>query len=255
MNEISGIENLNPWLTLFLAVLAGYFTGSVSFARIVNYVITGSWHFTPFREKIPGSDEMFESDLVSATVVSKNLGTRYGCLVSLLDMVKVALPTLAFRFLFPGQPFFLAVALAGMAGHIYPLWYRFHGGRGESPLLGALLVIDLPGILAANLAGALLGFLAGSVLVLRWGGYLLLIFWFWFVRNNPAAAVFMLLASILYFFTMRTDLGHFQALKRERGSKFSEEEVSRFLMMGGGIGRMMDLYSPPALFKRWRSSK
>ncbi len=254
MNESTILNGSFLWAVL-LAAVAGYLAGSISFARIVHFLVTGTWQFTPFREKIPGSDEVFDSDLVSATTVSKNMGARYGCLVSLLDMVKVALPVLAFRMWFPGQPLCLITAICGMAGHIWPLWFLFRGGRGESPLMGALVIIDWAGLLAANATAILLGFITGSVLVIRWGGYLLLIVWFWLFRNDPAAATFMLLANFLYFLSMRKDLKKYAELKRQKGKRFTEEEVSRFIMMGGHLGRMLDRFSLYALFRKWRNAR
>lgn len=253
MNESLFSHGITEW-TALLAAVAGYLAGSLSFARIVHFLVTGSWKFTPFREKVPGSEVYFDSDLVSATTVSKNLGARYGCLVSLLDMAKVALPTLAFRLWFPGQPLYLITAIFGMAGHIWPLWFGCRGGRGESPLMGALLVIDWAGLLLVNGAATLLGFLTGSVLVIRWGGYFLLIVWFWFVRDDPAAVIFMLLANFLYFFSLRKDLHKYLELKRQKGSRFTEEEVSRFIMMGGHLGRMLDRFSLYALYRKWRNA-
>ena len=93
-------------------------------------------------EPVPHSDEVFESDLISATLIAKKLGPRYGCATSLLDMMKVIVPTLLVKLLITGQPWFLLTALFGIIGHNYPVWYRFKGGRGESPILGALLVIN-----------------------------------------------------------------------------------------------------------------
>jgi glycerol-3-phosphate acyltransferase PlsY len=254
MNESLLCHGITLWEALPAAV-GGYLAGSIPFARIVHYLVTGSWKFTPFREKVPGSEVFFDSDLVSATTVSKNLGARYGCLVSLLDMAKVALPTLALRLWFPGQPLYLITAIFGMAGHIWPLWFGCRGGRGESPLMGALLVIDWAGLLLVNGAATLLGFLTGSVLVIRWGGYVLLVFWFWLFRDDPAESVFMVLACILYFVSMRKDLLKYRELKRQKGSRFTEEEVSRFIMMGGHLGRILDRFSLYALFRKWRNAR
>ena len=77
MNESLFSHGITLW-TALLAAVAGYLAGSLSFARIVHFLVTGSWHVNPFREKIPGSEEVFDSDLVSATTVSKNMGARYG---------------------------------------------------------------------------------------------------------------------------------------------------------------------------------
>jgi len=84
----------------------------------------------------PGSDIVFESDSVSASAVRFQLGARYGCLTAILDMLKVAIPTLIVRLWQPDEAYYLVLAGAGVAGHAWPVYFRFKGGRGESPILG-----------------------------------------------------------------------------------------------------------------------
>jgi len=84
------------WRIAAAAALAGYLLGSISFARIAvrlsgKPVDIGHWEV-----RLPNG-ETFTSDIVSATSVRLALGPRYGCLVSALDMAKVAIPTLALR--------------------------------------------------------------------------------------------------------------------------------------------------------------
>ena len=57
-------------------------------------------------------------------------------------MLKVAIPTWAIMNLFPEEPFYLVAAAAGVLGHIYPLYHGFKGGRGESPMIGAMIIIN-----------------------------------------------------------------------------------------------------------------
>jgi len=204
----------------------------------------------PWAEPIPNSDEVFESELVSASLVTKKVGMKYGCLTSLLDMAKVALPTLVIKLLWTLHPFFLLTALFGIAGHNWPVWYGWKGGRGESSILGVILVINWFGLLIANATAIVLGWITGSVLVVRWGGYVLLIFWFYFWFESKWFALFMVLANILFWLSQRKDLLHFQELKKRRGSSFTEEEVSEFILMGKGLGRFLDNYSLIAFIKK-----
>jgi len=210
------------WLMALLSTLTGYLAGSVSFARIVHRLVLKSSGIESFAEPVPHSDEVFESTLVSATLINKKLGARYGCITSLLDMVKVALPTLLIKLFFTVQPWFLLTALFGIIGHNYPVWYRFRGGRGESPLMGALVVINWFGILIVNAGGFILGFITGSVLVMRWSGYILMVFWFWIYFRDWRYVAFMILANALYWFSMRKDLTRFNELKKKKGLTFTE---------------------------------
>ena len=250
MNEIIERIQNEPWIIFVLSALLGYLFGSVSFARIINFTVTRGAGIKPWSEAIPHTDEVFESDLVSATLIAKNLGARYGCMTSIADMIKVALPALLVKIAFPGEPWFLATALFGIFGHNFPVWYRFKGGRGESPLIGGMLVINWFGIIVVNVAASLLGFISGSVLVIRWGGMVLTIFWYWYHFNNIWYVGYIVLANLMFWFSMRNDLKHYLDLKLNRGLSFSEEDVSEFIGMGKDMGRALDKYSVYALIKK-----
>ncbi len=254
MNDWIAFLNGHIWVSAVAAAVSGYLIGSVSTARLVYYLATGSRNYEPFRESIPHTDEKFESDLISATWVTKKLGKRHGCITSVLDMLKVALPTLLFKLMITSHPLFLLAAIFGILGHNYPVYHRFQGGRGESPILGALFVINWFGIIIANGAASILGYLTGSILVLRWGAYILLIFWFWFYFRDLYYVLFMVLANFLYWTSMWSDLARFQQLKKEKGLHFSEEEVSEFLLMGKAPGRFLDQYGLYFVLKRWLKS-
>lgn len=235
------------WLLLLLASAAGYLAGSVSFARIITRLFSPTREIEKIERKIPDTDITLESDAVTATTVNLSLGARFGCLTSILDMLKVALPTWLFLHFLPGNHSFLFVAMFGMLGHIYPLFYRFKGGRGLSPLLGALFVINWFGVLIANGAAVILGYFTGSVLVMRWGWMTVLIGWFAIYFKDPWYVGFMTLANLLFFFAMRKELATSIEIGRKR--KSTQEEVSEFLLMGKSLGRFIDNYGLPALLK------
>ena len=121
MNEALLFLKEHPWATAIAAALSVYLIGSVSIARIVYFLQTRSRNYEPFKESIPHTDEKFESDLISATWVTKKLGKRFGCITSILDMLKVALPTLFFKLVFLSHPFFLFTAIFGIIVHNYPV--------------------------------------------------------------------------------------------------------------------------------------
>jgi len=250
MNEITSLLENRPLLLIFLCSITGYLIGSVSFARIIHYFATGVRKFEPFTEPVPHSEETFESDLVSATTVTRKLGARYGCITSIADMIKVAAPVMAAKLILTNEPYYLLVALFGVIGHNASLYYNFTGGRGESPIIGSLLVINWFGLIIVNIASVILGFITGSVLVIRWSGYVLMIFWLWYYFQDLRFAVFMILINFFFWFSMRKDLARFYELKKKKGLTFSEEDVSEFVLMGKGLGRALDKYSLYSLYRR-----
>jgi acyl phosphate:glycerol-3-phosphate acyltransferase len=235
--------------TALLAGLIGYLCGSFSAARLVARYAAPGKELTLIRYPIPNTDIVFESDSVSASMVRIQVGTRYGCLTAILDILKVFLPALAFRLWQPDAPYFLVVAALGLVGHNWPLFHRFKGGRGESTILGGMLAIDPVGLVVTNLAGVLFGWLAGEVLVLRWSFLLLLIPWLWLRTGDPAYGAYAVFINLIYWWKMSPELAQFLKILKQGGLS-TQEEVAGDLAMGMRLGRFLDRYSLPSLLKR-----
>jgi acyl phosphate:glycerol-3-phosphate acyltransferase len=235
--------------TALLAGLIGYLCGSFSAARLVARYAAPGKELTLIRYPIPNTDIVFESDSVSASMVRIQVGTRYGCLTAILDILKVFLPALAFRLWQPDAPYFLVVAALGLVGHNWPLYHRFKGGRGESTILGGMLAIDPVGLVVTNLAGVLFGWLAGEVLVLRWSFLLLLIPWLWLRTGDPAYGAYAVFINLIYWWKMSPELAQFLKILKQGGLS-TQEEVAGDLAMGMRLGRFLDRYSLPSLLKR-----
>lgn len=240
---------MEPGIVL-LAVAVGYFIGSISFARLVARIVRPSADVTLIVTEL-GGGATFTSDSVSATAVRMKVGRGFGIATALLDMAKVAIPVLAFSLAFPGEPYVYLVAAAGLVGHDWPVYYRFKGGRGETSIIGALLVLDPVGLVAMVVLGMVIGFLAGNILVLRWAGLVLMIPWM-FVVHGPAAGLYMAFAVGVYVFAMRPELTQYWALRSGEHDP-SNEEIADEFGMGAGLGRAIDRYSIPALVARRRS--
>ncbi len=124
-------------VTAGLAILIGYLFGSISFARVVGRFVAPGANLT--------EDTMISSNdaarpmrlhLVSATTLGNRAGPWAGATAGMLDVLKVLLPVLAFRFLLgPEPPYFLLTATAGMVGHIWPIYFRFRGDAACPPRL------------------------------------------------------------------------------------------------------------------------
>ena len=91
---------------------------------------------------------------IGATNVRRVLGSTLGNLCFALDLLKGAVPTLAFALLAlhgtgrPSSPLgttaawmWLAIAVATVVGHMFPVYLRFKGGKGVATGFGALLAI------------------------------------------------------------------------------------------------------------------
>jgi glycerol-3-phosphate acyltransferase PlsY len=122
---------LNSVLYPLLATVASYLIGSLSFAVIVSRVM-GLNDPRTYGSKNPGATNVLRSGSKAAAVVTL-----------LLDAVKGWLPVAAIQWW--GQPYGLGegtMALAGFAafiGHLYPVFFRFVGGKGVATALGVLV--------------------------------------------------------------------------------------------------------------------
>jgi len=133
---------MNYWVPL-LAVLAAYLVGSLSFAVIVSRLM-GLKDPRTYGSGNPGATNVLRSGSNAAAILT--LG---------LDALKGYLPVaLVVRF-GPGYGLgewtIAGVALVAFLGHLWPVFFRFRGGKGVATAAGALFGID-PLLGAATLA-------------------------------------------------------------------------------------------------------
>lgn len=118
-------------LYFLAAVLAAYLIGSLSFAVIVSRVM-GLNDPRSYGSKNPGATNVLRSGNKLAAV-----------LTLLLDAIKGWLPVAAVVWqgdaLGLGSGAVAAVGLAAFAGHLYPVFFRFAGGKGVATAAGVLL--------------------------------------------------------------------------------------------------------------------
>lgn len=117
-----------------LAVVAAYLVGSLSFAVIVSRSM-GLNDPRTYGSKNPGATNVLRSGSKAAAVVTL-----------LLDAFKGWLPVMLVKWF--GQPYGLGdgtmalVGLAAFLGHLFPVFFRFVGGKGVATALGVLLAIN-----------------------------------------------------------------------------------------------------------------
>ena len=184
-------------LIYLLVALAGYLIGSISVARIIFARLKPGEK--PVLIRTPSIDGQAElvAHSVGATNVMIAFGPRWGLLTTALDIAKALLPTLILRLIFPLSSYHLVCAVAVLVGHLWPVWYRFVGGGGNSCVIGMMLAISPLGFLVTHAAGMMIGrlfpmlaFLAGVALMIPW-----------FVWRNgliSPEALFAVIISLLY---------------------------------------------------------
>ncbi len=123
-----------PYLNPALATLAAYLIGSLSFAIIVSRVLG------------LGDPRTYGSGNPGATNVLRSGNKGAALLTLLLDALKGYVPVLLVQLY--GQRFGLgpgtaaAVALAAFLGHLWPVFFKFRGGKGVATAAGAIFGLN-----------------------------------------------------------------------------------------------------------------
>lgn len=121
-------------ITSVIAVTAAYLIGSLSFAIIVSRVM--------------GIDDprTFGSGNPGATNVLRTGSKKAAILTLLLDALKGYIPVAIAIWLTPKLGWsaytITAVAVAAFAGHLYPLYFQFKGGKGVATSAGVLFAFS-----------------------------------------------------------------------------------------------------------------
>jgi glycerol-3-phosphate acyltransferase PlsY len=229
---------MNPSMAAAAAVV-GYLLGAISFARLVVRIRTGG-PVAPVDLRTPDGHGRLRSGAVSASAVRLQLGARWGLLVGLLDILKAFLPTLAFRLLFPDQPYFLICAAAAPFGHNWPIYHRFRGGNGQAVILGGMLAIDWVGAVVTNATATLLGLtVLNDGLIGDIGGIPLLVPWLWWrTGGDPWYVGYALMVNVAWWGSFWPTLTQYRRLKRDGHLPTAEHAVTMFRMDFGFMRRL-----------------
>ena len=109
-------------------ILLGYLAGSVPFAFLLA-------RRAGIDVRVAGSGN------VGAANVLRTTGAWRGAIVMALDVAKGALAVALALLTHAGVTLTALTAAAAVVGHIYPVWLRFHGGKGVAVAAGVFVVL------------------------------------------------------------------------------------------------------------------
>ncbi len=113
------------------AMIIGYLAGSIPFGLLVGK----AWANVDVRD--------YGSGNIGVSNVYRTLGTWPSLIVLLLDAGKGALPVVLARYVFELEPTFVLLAgVAAIAGHNWPVYLRFKGGKGVATTAGVLISLS-----------------------------------------------------------------------------------------------------------------
>ena len=113
-----------------LFIPAAYLVGSIPFGIIIARIFGG------IDPRSGGSKN------IGATNVGRTAGRAAGILTLLLDIGKGVAPVLVLRLLFPEPRLITLTGLAGIIGHMFPVFLGFKGGKGVATACGVMFVIS-----------------------------------------------------------------------------------------------------------------
>jgi glycerol-3-phosphate acyltransferase PlsY len=171
--------------------------GSLSFAVIVSRVM-GLDDPRTFGSKNPGATNVLRSGSKAAAVITL-----------LLDAAKGWLPVALVKWFGPAYGLengtLALVALAAFAGHLYPVFFRFVGGKGVATALGVL--VGISGVLGlavaltwafmayffrySSLASLTAALFSPAIYVMAVGAY-------WFVSKEIVVAISIMSMLLIY---------------------------------------------------------
>jgi len=122
----------------WLLVVLGYLLGTFPTAYVVG-------------KRVLGKDIRKLGDLnMGARNAYFEIGHKAGIFIFFIDAAKGLIAVLVPRLLNVSQPFVLAAGIAAVAGHNWPVFLSFRGGRGEATTIGVLAgLIPIPMLIMA----------------------------------------------------------------------------------------------------------
>lgn len=185
---MSYIDVINLTLSDYLLILLAYLVGGIS----PGYLLVRLLLDTDLRTVGSGS--------LGARNVGRVLGKKGFYFTLVTDMLKGAVMVWLAGWLGFPPGVVAAVVVAVIAGHIWPLWLNFHGGKGIATGLGAFLALDYRILLIGGVV-LLVTYMMTRRFLPSWVATLVAMPLFAYILGYPMAVVvpLILAAAIIVF--------------------------------------------------------
>lgn len=163
----------------FLSIIVSYLLGSIPFTQIIA-------------KSVKNVDlRQVGSHNVGGRNLTRQAGLAWGILGGAGDVAKGAAAMLAAKAIGVPYPLLLLNGLAVIAGHNWPVWLNFKGGKGVLTLLGAVAVIALPETLAAFVVGLLILIPTHNIVASAVPGFLAMFILSFILKRPPEVSWFI----------------------------------------------------------------
>ena len=116
-------------MDIIIICLISYLMGSIPF----GFILTKIFLKKDIREIGSGN--------IGATNALRTGNKVLGYSTLILDILKAIIPVLYIKFYF--SEFIYISSLCVFLGHVFPIWLKFHGGKGVATYVGILFVLDI----------------------------------------------------------------------------------------------------------------
>lgn len=159
-------------ITIVIAVLLSYLIGSVSSAIIVCKLM-----------RLPDPRTQGSRNPGATNVL--RIGGKKAAIITLLgDVLKGLLPVLVAKWYGFDSVVIALIAFVAFLGHLYPIFFRFEGGKGVATALGCLLALNWPAGLCWLMTWGIIAFVFRYSSLASLTASLLAPFYIWVFTGN-----------------------------------------------------------------------
>ncbi len=169
-----------------LAALAfGYLAGSIPFGLIIT--------------RLAGMDDIraIGSGNIGATNVLRTGRKELAAATLLCDALKGTLAVLATRY-FGGDGLAIVAGFGAFMGHLFPVWLKFHGGKGVATFIGLLLGFAWPVVIGYGAVWLVVAYLTRYSSLAALFACTATPFLLWLFGYGEPAELFVLLAIMVW---------------------------------------------------------
>ncbi len=183
-------------MLFYLLLIFAYLLGSISTAVIICRILG-----------LPDPRTQ-GSNNPGATNILRIAGKKAAIITLLSDSLKGFIPVYLAQVLQFNLPLASLVGLAAFLGHLYPLWFKFRGGKGVATFLGVMFGLDF----AVGLSSALTWVLAAKLSKISSLSALIMTvltpIYFYLITQNLVTTYVIIVLAILIFWRHKNNIVH-----------------------------------------------
>ena len=186
--------NITGMIEIIIVTLLAYLIGSLSSAIIICRLMG-----------LPDPRQKGSKNPVATNVL--RIGGKKAAIITLLgDMLKGLIPVLFAQWLKLNPIGLAIIAFAAFCGHLFPIFFRFKGGKGVATLLGCLLALSWQSALTWMGTWFIIALIFRYVSLASLVASLLAPFFIWYFTHENALILATSLMSLILLYRHRQNM-------------------------------------------------